>query len=249
MTRMQTLMGRLADSMHDTVSRRRWSIKLGTPGRDGHDHHEGHPDQMRDHIADFDDEVRPIRNYFIGSQTVSNIPACSGCVRHSMRSTASTPSATTWRPCRRAWTPWWRYGHDGRRDEPDGQRGPAGWSPSSRRSSRPPPPCKHDADHPQQLRRVDHPDAADDRHRDGDGEAFDASKSDDYFICRRRCSTTRTSRKARKLFPVAGRHGGPGHHHHDVDPATEAGISTVDEEVVAAHEAIKAPRWPTRRCT
>lgn len=71
------------------------------------------------------------------------------------------------------------------------------------------------------------------------GEAFDASKSDDYFYLPPEVFDNPDFQKGLKLFLSPDGTAARIIITHDVDPATQEGISTVDEEVVAAHEAIK----------
>ena len=47
-------------------------------------------EELRDHIADFDDEFRPLRNYFYGNRTASTSPCATRYVPSSIRSTGST---------------------------------------------------------------------------------------------------------------------------------------------------------------
>jgi RND superfamily putative drug exporter len=81
MTRMHTLLVQFSEITHRTVDDMT-TMKASV-------------EQMRDHLADFDDEVRPVRNYFSWEPHCFDIPACWGVRSISMRSTASTHSATT----------------------------------------------------------------------------------------------------------------------------------------------------------
>ena len=47
--------------------------------------------ELRDHIANFDDFARPLRNYLYWEPHCYNIPVCGRCDRSSTRLTASTP--------------------------------------------------------------------------------------------------------------------------------------------------------------
>ena len=79
------------------------------------------------------------------------------------------------------------------------------------------------------------------------GEAFDASKSDDYFYLPPEVFANPDFQKGLKLFLSPDGKAARLIITHDVDPATEEGISTVDEEVVAAHEAVKGTSLATAK--
>ena len=71
------------------------------------------------------------------------------------------------------------------------------------------------------------------------GEAFDQSKNDDYFYLPPEAFDNPDFQRGLALFLSPDGRAARFIITHDVDPATEAGISTVDEQVVSAHEAIK----------
>jgi RND superfamily putative drug exporter len=71
------------------------------------------------------------------------------------------------------------------------------------------------------------------------GEAFDASKSDDYFYLPPEVFANPDFQKGLKLFLSPDGKAARLIITHDVDPASEEGISVVDDQLVAAHEAIK----------
>ena len=65
-------------------------------------------DELRDHIANFDDFFRPIRNYFYWEPHCYNIPVCS-----SMRSVFDTIDGVdkitdNWTVSKTIWTGWMR---------------------------------------------------------------------------------------------------------------------------------------------
>ena len=71
------------------------------------------------------------------------------------------------------------------------------------------------------------------------GDAFDASKADDYFYLPPEVFANPDFQKGLKLFLSPDGKAARLIITHDVDPATEEGISVVDDEVIAAHEAVK----------
>lgn len=75
------------------------------------------------------------------------------------------------------------------------------------------------------------------------GQAFDASKSDDYFYLPPEVFANPDFQKGLKLFLSPDGKAARLIITHDVNPASEEGISVVDDELVAAHEAVKGTRW------
>ena len=71
------------------------------------------------------------------------------------------------------------------------------------------------------------------------GEAFDASKSDDYFYLPPEVFANPDFQKGLKLFLSPDGKAARLIITHDVNPASEEGISVVDDQLDAAHEAIK----------
>src|SRR4029077_2838039 len=71
------------------------------------------------------------------------------------------------------------------------------------------------------------------------GQAFDASKSDDYFYLPPEVFQNADFQRGLKLFLSPDGEAARLIITHDVDPATEQGISVVDDELIAAHEAVK----------
>ena len=84
---------------------------------------DGDTDELRDHIADFDDFFRPIRNYFYWEPHCFDIPIC-----WSLRSIYSTPSTASMGSPRhrhahrqRRWTHGYAHAADARADTADDQ--------------------------------------------------------------------------------------------------------------------------------
>ena len=71
------------------------------------------------------------------------------------------------------------------------------------------------------------------------GEAFDASKSDDYFYLPPEVFANPDFQKGLKLFLSPDGKAARLIITHDVNPASEEGISVVDDQLTAAHEAVK----------
>jgi RND superfamily putative drug exporter len=71
------------------------------------------------------------------------------------------------------------------------------------------------------------------------GQAFDASKSDDYFYLPPEVFENADFQKGLKLFLSPDGKAARLIITHDVNPASEEGISVVDDQLTAAHEAVK----------
>jgi RND superfamily putative drug exporter len=71
------------------------------------------------------------------------------------------------------------------------------------------------------------------------GEAFDASKSDDYFYLPPEVFANPDFQKGLKLFLSPDGKAARLIITHDVNPSSEEGISVVDDQLTAAHEAVK----------
>src|SRR5207302_4563307 len=62
MTKMQSITAQMADAMHAMVTKmKNMTVDVG---------------QLRDHMADFDDFFRPLRNYFYWEPHCFDIPVC-----------------------------------------------------------------------------------------------------------------------------------------------------------------------------
>ncbi|KQY06790.1 hypothetical protein ASD37_11570 [Mycobacterium sp. Root135] len=183
-------------------------------------------DQMRDHLADFDDAVRPLRNYFYWEPNCFNIPVCWGA-----------------------------------RSAFDAVDGVDGFSANMTAlikdfgdiNALTPalaaelPPIIATATTMQQTLQAIHTTFSglfDQMQQMTDtaaamGQAFDASKSDDYFYLPPEVLQNDDFKRGLKLFLSPDGKAARFVITHDVDPATELGISVVDDELIAAHEAVK----------
>jgi putative drug exporter of the RND superfamily len=183
-------------------------------------------DQMRDHLADFDDEVRPLRNYFYWEPNCFNIPVCWGA-RSAFDAldgvdTLSDNMGTLLKDI-------------------------ADIDALTPQMAAQFPPIIATATTMQQTLQSIHSSFAgliDQMQQMTDtatamGQAFDASKSDDYFYLPPEVFNNRDFQRGLKLFLSPDGKAARLIITHDVDPATEKGISTVDDELVAAHEAVK----------
>ncbi|GAB7067208.1 RND family transporter [Mycobacterium hodleri] len=183
-------------------------------------------DQMRDHLADFDDAVRPLRNYFYWEPNCFNIPVCWGA----------------------------RSAFDAV-DGVDGFSGDMGAlikdfgdvNALTPQLAAQLPPIIATATTMQQTLQAIHTTFAgllDQMKEMTDtatamGQAFDASKSADYFYLPPEVFQNPDFQRGLKLFLSPDGKAARLIITHDVDPATEAGISAVDDELVAAREAVK----------
>ena len=77
------------------------------------------------------------------------------------------------------------------------------------------------------------------------GQAFDSSKTDDYFYLPPEAFDNPDFQRGLKLFLSPDGNAARFIITHDADPATPTGISAVKPELNAAHEAVKGTPWPT----
>jgi RND superfamily putative drug exporter len=212
MTRMHTLMNQFADTTHRTVDDMN-TMKASV-------------DQTRDHLADFDDEVRPLRNYFYWEPHCFNIPACWG-----VRSAFDALD-----------------GVDTLSDNMGALlKDIADIDTLTPQMAAQLPPLIATATSMQQTLQAIHTTFAgliDQMHQMTDtatamGQAFDASKNGDYFYLPPEIFQNADFQRGLTLFLSPDGTAARLIITHDVDPATEAGISTVDDELIAAHEAVK----------
>lgn len=183
-------------------------------------------DQVRNHLADFDDAVRPLRNYFYWEPNCFNIPACWG-----VRSAFDAVD-----------------GIDGFSDDMGALIKDFGdidaLTPQVAAQL---PPIIATATTMQQTLQAIHTTFAglfDQMQQLTDtaaamGQAFDASKSDDYFYLPPEVLQNADFKRGLALFLSPDGKAARFIITHDVDPATELGISVVDDELIAAHEAVK----------
>jgi RND superfamily putative drug exporter len=212
MQTLHTMMGQFSDATHRTVADMT-TMKASV-------------DQMRDHLADFDDEVRPLRNYFYWEPHCFDIPVCWG-----IRSAFGALD-----------------GVDGLSDNMGALLKDFGdidaLTPQMTAQL---PPIIATATTMQQTLQAIHTTFAgliDQMQQLTDtatamGQAFDASKSDDYFYLPPEVFQNADFQRGLKLFLSPDGKAARLILTHDVDPATEQGISVVDDELIAAHEAVK----------
>jgi RND superfamily putative drug exporter len=183
-------------------------------------------DQMRDHLADFDDAVHPLRNYFYWEPHCFDIPVCWG-----VRSAFDAVD-----------------GVDGFSDDMGTLLNDFGdINALTPQMAAQLPPIIATATTMQQTLQAIHTTFAglfDQMQQLTDtatamGQAFDASKSDDYFYLPPEVLQNADFKRGLKLFLAPDGKAARLIITHDVDPATEQGISVVDDELIAAHEAAK----------
>ncbi len=240
MTRMQTLMNNFAESMHHTVGSANGMVDSAHRSVADMDTMKATLDEMRDNLANFDDEVRPIRNYFYWEPNCFNIPACSG-VRSAFEAMDGVDrfddNMSALQRDMSAMV-------DGMDDMVSGmgdidttvpqmvaQFAPIIDTATTMQRTLDTIHSSFDGMIVQMRQMTDTATAM--------GEAFDASKSVDFFYLPPEVFDNPDFQKGLKLFLSPDGKAARFIITHDVDPATEAGISTVDEEVLAAHEAIK----------
>ncbi|WP_051111482.1 RND family transporter [Mycobacterium sp. 141] len=240
MTALQTLMQGFADSMQGTVDAADRMAGSAHRGVTDMNTMKATLDEMRDHIADFDDTMRPLRNYFYWEQNCFNIPACWG-IRSAFDAldgvdTFSDDMATLQKDM------------DAMVSGMDGMVGGMKQTnmliPRMVAEFRPIIATATGMRNTLQVIQSSFTGLIDQMQQMTDtatamGDAFDASKSDDYFYLPPEVFANPDFQKGLKLFLSPDGKAARLIITHDVDPATEAGISTVDEEVVAAHEAVK----------
>ncbi|MDX1873978.1 MMPL family transporter [Mycolicibacterium sp. 120266] len=226
MTRIQNLMVKFSDAMHRTSASAQHTV-------DDANTLKASVDTMRDHLADFDDEVRPIRNYFYWEPNCFNIPACWG-VRSAFDAIDGVGTLS-----------------DNMgvllKDMDAMTNGMGDIDALVPQLVNQLPPIISTATSMQQTMQTIHSSFAgliDQMQQMTDtatamGEAFDASKSGDYFYLPPEVFANPDFQKGLALFLSPDGKAARLIITHDVDPATEQGISTVDDELVAAHEAVK----------
>ena len=232
MTRMYDVVRQFSDATHRTAdSTHRTVDDAGTL--------KSSVDTMRDHLADFDDSVRPIRNYFYWEPNCFNIPACWG-VRSVFDAVDGVSTLSD------NMTKLLADMHDltGGMDDIDAL------TPKLVAQF---PPIIATATAMQNTMQTIHSSFSgliDQMQQMTDtatamGQAFDASKSDDYFYLPPEVFANPDFQKGLKLFLSPDGKAARLIITHDVDPATEQGISTVDDELIAAHEAVKGTALST----
>ena len=240
MTQMQALMVKFSEAMHTTVDSANGMVDSAHRSVADMNTMKVTLDQMRDHIADFDDAVHGIRNYFYWDEHCFNIPACWGVrsafdamdgvntFSDNMASLQTDMSAMV----------------DGMDKMVNGMGDIDALVPRMVEQF---PPIIATATAMQGTLQTIHSsfdglivqmqqmtDTA-----TAMGEAFDASKSDDYFYLPPEVFANPDFQKGLKLFLSPDGKAARFIITHDVNPASEEGISVVDDQLTAAHEAVK----------
>ncbi len=240
MTEMQSLMTRMSGSMNSTVDAAGGMVDSGQRSVEDMNVMKATLDQMRDRVADFDDAVRPLRNYFYWEPHCLNITVCEG-IRAAFDATDGVS----------------QFSDDmaalqtdmtamiGGMDEMVGGMGemnavfpqmvaqfePMIATATVMQQSLQTMHSTFDGLIEQMQQMTDTATAM--------GEAFDASKSDDYFYLPPEVFANPDFQKGLKLFLSPDGKAARMTITHDVNPASEEGISVVDDQLVAAHEAVK----------
>ncbi len=212
MERMQALVGQLSSRTHHIVG-------------DMHDM-QATLDEMRDHLADFDDFARPLRGYLYSEQHCFNIPVCwatksvfeaidgvdkfsdnmSTLIKDMNNIDAIMPQMVAEFP-------------------------PIIAVAKSMQGTLLTMHSSFSGLVTQMARMTDTASAM--------GQAFDASKSGDYFYLPPEAFQNTDFQRGLKLFLSADGKAARFIITHDADPATPAGISAVEPELAAAHQAVK----------
>lgn len=237
MTEMQNLMTRISGSMDSTVASATGMAESGQRSVEDMNAMKVTLDQMRDRVADFDDAVRPLRNYFYWEPHCLNITVCEG-IRAAFDATelylAVQDNMATLQTDMTAMI--------GGMDEMVG--GMAEMNAASSDGGAVPLLIETATVMRQTSETIDSTfgglieqmqqmtDTA-----TAMGEAFDASKSDDYFYLPPEVFDNADFQKGLKLFPSPDGKAARLIITHDVNPASEEGISAVDDQLTAAHEA------------
>ncbi|WP_396931893.1 RND family transporter [Mycolicibacterium sp.] len=240
MTQMQALMVKFSTAMHTTVDSANGMVDSAHRSVADMNTMKATLDQMRDNIANFDDEVRPFRNYFYWEPHCFNIPAC-----FAVRSAFDAmDGVNTFSDNMAALQTDMTAMVDGMDKMVNGmadidalvpqmvqQFGPIITTATTMQHTLQTIHSSFDGVIQQMQQMTDTATAM--------GEAFDASKSDDYFYLPPEVFANPDFQKGLKLFLSPDGKAARLIVTHDVNPASEAGISVVDDQLTAAHEAIK----------
>lgn len=254
MTQIQNLMTQMSASMNNTVESANGMVgsangMVASGKRSVEDMNvmKSTLDQMRDNLANFDDAVRPFRNYFYWEQHCDNIPACDG-IRSAFDAmdgvnTFSDNMAALQNDVG-AMIGGMNSMVKGMDSMVNGmgemnavfpqmiaQFPPIIATATSMQGTLQTIHSSFDGLINQMQQMTDTATAM--------GEAFDASKSDDYFYLPPEVFSNPDFKKGLKLFLSSDGKAARLIITHDTNPASEDGISVVDDELVAAHEAIK----------
>ena len=240
MTEMQNLMARMSTAMNTTVDSANGMVSSGHRSVADMDVMKATLDQMRDRVADFDDAVRPIRNYFYWEPNCLNITVCEGIKAAFDATDGVSKFSDNMASLQTDMT-----AMIGGMDQMVGGMGDMNVLFPKMVAQFPP--IIATATMMQQTLQTIHSsfdglitqmqqmtDTA-----TAMGQAFDASKSDDYFYLPPEVFANPDFQKGLKLFLSPDGKAARLIITHDVNPASEEGISVVDDELVAAHEAVK----------
>ena len=240
MAEMRTLMTAMSDSMNSTVESANGMVGAGQRSVEDMNAMKVTLDEMRDRIADFDDAVRPIRNYFYWEPHCLNITVCEG-IRAAFDATDGVSKFSD----NMAALQTDMTAMIGGMDQMVGGMGDmnALFPPMVAQFS----PIIMTATMMQQTLQTIHSSfdgMIEQMQQMTDtatamGEAFDASKSDDYFYLPPEVFSNADFQKGLKLFLSPDGKAARLIITHDVNPASEEGISVVDDQLTAAHEAVK----------
>lgn len=240
MAQMQALMARMSDSMNSTVESANGMVASGQRSVQDMDAMKVTLDEMRDRIADFDDAVRPIRNYFYWEPHCLNITVCEG-IRAAFDATDGVSKFSDNMAALQTDMTAMIGGMD---QMVNGMGDMNSLFPQMVAQF---PPIITTATMMQQTLQTIHSSfdgMIEQMQQMTDtatamGEAFDASKSDDYFYLPPEVFSNPDFQKGLKLFLSPDGKAARLIITHDVNPASEEGISVVDDQLTAAHEAVK----------
>lgn len=240
MTQMQQLMERLSGAMDTTVGTARGALDTARLTVDDVNVMQGTLDEIRDNLADFDDAARPLRNYFYWEPHCINITVCDG-IRAVFDASDGVDTFSQNMTALRTNMESLLGGMDGVIGGMDdmnalvpqlvSQFPPIIATATAMQGTLQTIESSFDGLITQMQQMTDTATAM--------GEAFDASKSDDYFYLPPEVFANPDFQKGLKLFLSPDGKAARLIITHDVDPASEEGISVVDDQLVAAHEAIK----------
>lgn len=240
MTQMQNLMNRMSGSMNTTVEAADGMVGSGRNTVADMDVMKATLDEMRDRVADFDDAVRPIRNYFYWEPHCLNITVCEG-IKAAFDATDGVSKFSDNMASLQTDMTAMINGMDrmvGGMGEMNtlfpqmvAQFPPIIATATTMQNTLRTIHSSFDGLIEQMQQMTDTATAM--------GEAFDASKSDDYFYLPPEVFANPDFQKGLKLFLSPDGKAARLIITHDVNPASEEGISVVDDELTEAHEAVK----------
>ena len=240
MTQMQNLMSRMSGAMNSTVEAADGMVGSGHASVADMNVMKATLDEMRDRVADFDDAVRPIRNYFYWEPHCLNITVCEG-IKAAFDATDGVSKFSDNMASLQTDMTAMINGMDrmvGGMGEMNtlfpqmvAQFPPIIATATAMQGTLQTIHSSFDGLITQMQQMTDTATAM--------GEAFDASKSDDYFYLPPEVFANPDFQKGLKLFLSPDGKAARLIITHDVNPASEAGIAVVDDELTEAHEAVK----------